>query len=149
MLPTNAPDDLTVNKPPAGRCDDEPRAGRGWLIWASAHGFVSVACGAFGAHGLRDTLAPRMLENWETAARYQMYHALALGLVAVLLARYSARSLRAAGWCFNLGALIFSGSLYALVLSGQTKLGMITPVGGLSLLAGWALLAYTAIRGSR
>lgn len=117
---------------------------RFWLIWAAIHGFISVACGAFGAHGLRGKLTERMLENWETGARYEMYHALALLAVAWLATRTPSGSINAAGWCFALGACVFSFSLYALAFTGVTKLGMITPIGGLGLLAGWALVAYAA-----
>lgn len=116
-----------------------------WIILAAAHGFIAVACGAFGAHQLRQTLDERMLENWETAARYEMYHALALVAVAWLATRTTSSAIPAAGWCFTIGTCIFSFSLYALAVSGITKFGMITPIGGVALLAGWALIAYAAM----
>lgn len=120
---------------------------RFWLIWAAVHGFLSVACGAFGAHGLRDRpeMTERMLANFETGARYEMYHALALLAVAWMAARQPSGSVQAAGWCFALGTCVFSFTLYLLVLTGQKWLGAITPIGGVGLLAGWALLGYAAI----
>ena len=102
---------------------------------------VAVAAGAFGAHALRARLAPDQLAAFETGARYQMYHALALLLVAWAVTRWPAPPVRAAGWLFVVGTVIFSGSLYAYTLSGVRAFGAITPVGGLCLLAGWASLA--------
>lgn len=109
----------------------------------AASGFIGVAAGAFGAHTLRERLEPRALEIFETAAHYQLIHALAIVVAAVLAAR-AAPQAATAGWCFVAGTAIFSGSLYALALTGVTKLGAITPVGGLLFLAGWALLAWSA-----
>ena len=103
-------------------------------------GFTAVAAGAFGAHLLRNPLTLAQLEIFQTAARYQMYHALALLFVGSLPAQ--ARRLTAAGWCFLGGTLIFSGSLYGLSLSGLAILGLITPLGGLALLSGWGLLLW-------
>jgi uncharacterized membrane protein YgdD (TMEM256/DUF423 family) len=117
-----------------------------WLLLASVFGFVGVALGAFGAHGLRGRLEPRDLEIFETAVRYQLVHALALGLVAGLARTSSGPGLDAAGGAFTAGILVFSGSLYALVLTQTRWLGAITPLGGLALLAGWALLAVYALR---
>jgi len=107
---------------------------------------VAVAAGAFGAHGLRDRLAPDMLAVFETAARYQMYHALALLAVAWATARWPESSAGLAGWLFVAGIAVFSGSLYVLALSGVRWLGAITPLGGLCFLVGWAVLAWTAWR---
>ncbi len=120
-----------------------------WMVLAAVHGFISVACGAFGAHGLRDRLSEKMLANWETGARYEMYHALALFAVAWLAARQPSGAASAAGWCFALGAVVFSFSLYAMALLNMPKLGAVTPIGGGGLLAGWALLAYAAATASR
>jgi uncharacterized membrane protein YgdD (TMEM256/DUF423 family) len=106
--------------------------------------FLGVALGAFGAHGLRGRLSPEMLAVFETGVRYQMYHALALLLTSLLMARMGGWLVNAAGWCFIAGIAIFSGSLYALALSGVTILGAITPIGGLAFLAGWACLAIAA-----
>ncbi len=102
---------------------------------------VAVAAGAFGAHALRARLAPDQLAAFETGARYQMYHALALLLVAWAMTRWPAPPVRAAGWLFVIGTVIFSGSLYALALTGTRAFGALTPVGGLCFLAGWASLA--------
>ena len=107
-------------------------------------GFVGVGLGAFGAHALRGRLSPEMLAIFETAVRYQMYHAIALLAVAAMMSRVDGRSVVIAGWSFIVGILIFSGSLYALALTGVTMLGAITPVGGLALLAGWVALAIAA-----
>ncbi len=119
---------------------------RKWLIIAAVNGFVSVAAGAFGAHGLKETLSPQDMAIFETGARYQMYHALALLAVACLAARFPSPQLRWAGISFLVGIVVFSGSLYILVLSGNRSWGMITPIGGLALLAGWACLIAAAIR---
>ena len=106
----------------------------------------SVALGAFGAHGLRNTLSPEDLVTFETGARYQMYHALALLAVAWAYARWEAPLVHVAGWLFVVGIVIFSGSLYALVLSGQRWLGAVTPLGGVALLAAWLVLAWSVFR---
>ena len=108
---------------------------------------LAVAAGAFGAHGLRGRLAPDMLDVFETAARYEMYHAFALLAVAWAVARWPASAAGAAGWCFVVGILVFSGSLYVLALTGVRWLGAITPLGGVAFLVGWALLAWSALRG--
>lgn len=109
---------------------------------------VAVAAGAFGAHALRARLEPRLLEVFETAARYQMYHALALLAVAWLVSQggRGAGPATAAGWCFVAGTLLFSGSLYTMALTGVRALGAITPLGGVCFLAGWVLLAVSASR---
>jgi uncharacterized membrane protein YgdD (TMEM256/DUF423 family) len=108
---------------------------------------LAVAAGAFGAHALRDRLTPDMLAIFETAARYQMYHALALLAVAWATVRWPDSSAVLAGWCFVAGIVVFSGSLYVLALTGTRWLGAITPLGGLCFLAGWALLVWTVSRG--
>lgn len=108
----------------------------------------AVAAGAFGAHGLRDTLAPRMLEVYLTATQYQMYHALALIATGLLCGQgIGGRLIAASGWCFIGGIVLFSGSLFALTLSGVTALGVITPLGGVLFITGWALLFFGAMRG--
>lgn len=107
-------------------------------------GFLSVALGAFGAHALRDRLSADMLSTFQTGVSYQMYHALGLLAVGILLGRFSTSGspwLTASGWLFVAGTLLFSGSLYALSLSGVTVLGAITPLGGLAFLAGWLAAA--------
>ena len=106
-------------------------------------GATSVILGAFGAHALRAHLEPRDLETFETAVRYQMYHAIALFGAAWLLSRQTPYAAPAA-WAFIAGVAIFSGSLYLLVATGQRWLGAVTPVGGLAFIAGWILLALAA-----
>ena len=109
-------------------------------------GFLGVALGAFGAHALRSRLSPEMLAVFETGVRYQMYHTLAILIVAAAIGHIgNARLLAIAGWSFFAGVLLFSGSLYALALTGVATLGAITPVGGLLFLIGWACLAVFAI----
>jgi len=117
---------------------------RFWLGCAAVNGFLSVAAGAFGAHALKARLPADLLAVFETGARYQMFHALALFGVAMLA--LAGRPANAAGWCFLGGIVLFSGSLYALALSGIRPLGAITPLGGLAFLAGWFLLLLRAIR---
>ena len=114
----------------------------------AVNAFLAVAAGAFGAHGLSDRLAPDLLAIFETGARYHMYHALGLFAVA-WLAGCGARGAALAGGLMLSGIAVFSGSLYALALSGERWLGAITPFGGLMLLASWALVALTALRAAR
>ena len=102
---------------------------------------IALAAGAFGAHGLRDRLAPELLQVFETAARYQMYDALGLLAVAWAASRQGAAGTRRAGWLFVAGTLLFSGSLYLMALTGVRWLGAITPLGGAAWIAGWAMLA--------
>ena len=116
-----------------------------FLLIGSLLGFLGVAAGAFGAHGLRSRLSPDMLAVFETAVRYQMYHVFALLITAAVMARVGdARLLAIAGWSFITGVVLFSGSLYALALTGISGLGAITPLGGLAFLVGWACLAIFA-----
>lgn len=122
------------------------------LPWASAAGFSAVALGAFGAHGLTGFLAsrpdgPQRLEWWKTGASYHLAHALALGLVAVLVDRAAPGERRAkvAAIAFGAGILLFSGSLYAMTLTGIRALGAVTPFGGLAFLTGWVALGLTRL----
>ncbi|HIB10229.1 MAG TPA: DUF423 domain-containing protein [Gemmatimonadetes bacterium] len=108
---------------------------------------IAVGLGAFGAHALSGTLGPEDLVTFETGVRYQMYHALALLAVAWAVGRWESVQLEWAGWLFLFGILVFSGSLYILVLTGQRWLGAVTPLGGLAFIAGWLLLASAVIRG--
>jgi uncharacterized membrane protein YgdD (TMEM256/DUF423 family) len=108
--------------------------------------FLGVAAGAFGAHALRARLAPDLLAVFETGARYQMYHAFGLLAVAWAITRWPGPLAQWAGWLFVAGTILFSGSLYALALSGVRWLGAVTPLGGLAFLAGWACLALAARR---
>ena len=109
-------------------------------------GFVAVAAGAFGAHTLRARLDADALAVFETAARYQMTHALALLFVGWVARRRPRSALRVAGWLFVAGTVLFSGSLYGLALSGVRGLGAVTPLGGLAFLAGWVALAIGVVR---
>lgn len=113
---------------------------------ASLFGATGVAAGAFASHALKDQLSERMLSVFETGVRYQMYHALALMAVALWLGRAEAGTgwLTVAGWGYVAGTLVFSGSLYALSLSGIKILGAITPLGGVALIAGWGCLTAAA-----
>jgi uncharacterized membrane protein YgdD (TMEM256/DUF423 family) len=103
---------------------------------------IAVAAGAFGAHALAGMVTPERLTVWETAARYQMYHALGLLVVAYLAGQKSGGPAKISGWLFVAGTVLFSGSLYALTLTGVTILGAITPLGGVAFLVGWLILAW-------
>ena len=110
--------------------------------------FIAVAAGAFGAHALRARLDLGMLAVFETGARYQMYHALALLAVAWASGRWPGRLTTVAGWSVVGGTVLFSGSLYAIALTGHRALGAITPLGGVAFLSGWLCLALGARRGA-
>ena len=121
------------------------------LIAAGVNGLLAVALGAFGAHGLKTSLASaadatQRLDWWETAARYQMSHALALGLLAWLASRVAWGGIAVGGWAMIIGIVLFSGSLYAMTLTGVKALGAVTPIGGLGLLAGWLVIVLAAVR---
>ncbi len=107
---------------------------------------ISVAAGAFGAHALRTRLAPDLLAVFETGARYQMYHALGIALAAWAASRAPGAAAWS-GWLFVAGTVLFSGSLYALALSGVRAIGAVTPFGGVAFIAGWIALAVAALRG--
>lgn len=109
--------------------------------------FLGVAAGAFGAHALRSRVPPDLLAVFETAARYQMYHAFGLIAVAWAATQWPGALVRASGWLFVAGTLVFSGSLYVLSLTGVRWLGAFTPIGGLLLLGGWIALAIGIWRG--
>jgi len=115
-----------------------------FFVLGAASAFVSVAAGAFGAHALRGRLSAELLGVFETAARYQMYHAFALIATAWAVARWPGALSYWAGWLFVGGTVLFSGSLYALALTGVRWLGAITPLGGLAFMAGWICLALSA-----
>ena len=123
------------------------RGMRTFTIIGALSGFVAVAAGAFAAHALEARIAPDRLDTWELAARYQMYHALALLVTAWMATRWTGGATTAAGWAFVAGTVVFCGSLYALALGAPRWFGAITPIGGISFLAGWALLAWSAWRG--
>jgi uncharacterized membrane protein YgdD (TMEM256/DUF423 family) len=117
---------------------------RTFAVIGAVSGFIGVAAGAFGAHALRARVAPDLLAVFETGARYQMYHALALFAVAWVSTRAATPMAAWAGWLFVAGTVLFSGSLYALALSGVRGLGAVTPLGGVCFLAGWVCLALAA-----
>lgn len=124
---------------------------RFWLILTGANGFLAVALGAFGAHGLKRHLAEAAdgalrLQWWQTGTQYHLAHALALGLVAALASQVVGRLPVVAGWLFLAGIVLFSGSLYAMTLTGFRPLGAVTPVGGLCLLGGWLAVMAGAWR---
>ncbi len=111
---------------------------------AAICGFLGVALGAFGAHGLKAHLSAQQLQTWHTAVQYHLIHSLALLGVAILMHQSPKPLISGAGFCFLLGIVLFSGSLYGLALSGPRWLGPITPLGGLMFLLGWLLLALGA-----
>jgi uncharacterized membrane protein YgdD (TMEM256/DUF423 family) len=117
-----------------------------FFVLGSIFAGLAVALGAFGAHALRAALSPEDLATFEVGVRYQMYHALGLLVVAWAATQWQAATVTAAGWAFVLGIVLFSGSLYALVLSGMRWLGAVTPLGGVAFIVGWGLLAWTALR---
>lgn len=118
-----------------------------FFVLASLLGGLAVALGAFGAHALAARVPADLLSTFETGVRYHMYHALALFAVVLAMTRWPGSSLPTiAGWLFVAGIVVFSGSLYVLVFSGQRWLGAITPIGGVAFILGWILLAVTAWR---
>ncbi len=116
-----------------------------FLAVASILAALSVAGGAFGAHALKGKLSESALSSFETGVRYQMYHALALLMVAFLISQYpDAKGLVTVSWCFIAGIVLFSGSLYGLSLGDIKALGPVTPLGGVAFIVGWGLLAWTS-----
>lgn len=116
-----------------------------FIVIGSLNALLGVALGAFGAHGLKSRVPPEMLTVWQTAVQYHLVHALGLLLIGILAQLLPDSALvRQAGWALLLGVVLFSGSLYLMVLSGVRMLGAITPLGGLAFLAGWGLLALAA-----
>jgi uncharacterized membrane protein YgdD (TMEM256/DUF423 family) len=117
------------------------------LVLAALAMFAAVALGAFGAHGLRGRLDPEMIGVWQTAVQYHAWHALALLGTGILLLHWrESRGLKATAWLFAAGIVLFSGSLYALAFTGLRTLGIVTPIGGVLFLAGWAVLTWTVWR---
>lgn len=120
-----------------------------WTVWVGLGALfaaIGVGLGAFGAHALKARLSPEDLAIFEVGVRYQMYHALALIGVGAVAMRLDSSLVKAAGWAFVLGILIFSGSLYALVGTGTRVLGAITPIGGVAFIAGWLMLTIAAFK---
>ncbi len=115
-----------------------------FVVIGAVTGFLAVAAGAFGAHALKQHLSPDKLAVFETAVRYQMYHALGLILVGMLSADRPHSAFTSAGWAWVIGIALFSGSLYGLTLTGLKVFGPITPIGGVAFLVGWGLLAWGA-----
>ncbi|MGH2368482.1 MAG: DUF423 domain-containing protein [Chloroflexota bacterium] len=120
---------------------------RAFFLAGAVSGVIAVALGAFGAHALRDRLAPDLLAIFETGVRYHFYHALALLAAAYAAGRWPGAAAGAAGWLFVAGTILFSGSLYLLSITGTRWLGAITPFGGLAFIAGWLALFWAAWRG--
>ena len=120
-----------------------------FLIAGAVNGFLSVALGAFGAHMLEGRIADKYLATWETAVQYQMFHAVALVAIGILMSGKlfgAVSSLNTAGYLILAGIIIFSGSLYVLSLTGISVLGAITPIGGVAFLAGWIMLIVSAVK---
>ena len=120
-----------------------------FIIAGAINGFLSVALGAFGAHLLEGRVADKYLATWETAVQYQMFHALALVAIGILMSSKvwgSVSQLNTAGYLILAGIIIFSGSLYVLSLTGISVLGAITPIGGVAFLAGWIMLIVAAVK---
>jgi uncharacterized membrane protein YgdD (TMEM256/DUF423 family) len=122
---------------------------RTFVIFGGLFGFAAVAAGAFGAHFLRQSLQPEMLSVFETGARYQMYHSLALLAAAWQADRNPGWAAGFAGWSFVAGIILFSGSLYLLALTNTAWIGAITPLGGMAFLAGWLGLAWSPLMAAR
>lgn len=118
-----------------------------FLSIGAVSGALGVMLGAFGAHGLKEKLSEKMLANWMTGVEYHFYHTFALLAVGLLAMHTQPKLLPASGWSFVIGITLFSGSLYLMALTGATRLGMITPLGGLAFILGWALLAVAVIKG--
>lgn len=120
---------------------------RRFFALGAASAFLGVAAGAFGAHALGEMVTADRLATWETAARYQLVHALALLATAWAVERWPGRLARIAGWLFVAGTLLFSGSLYLLVLTDTGWLGAVTPLGGIAFLGGWSCLVRQSLKG--
>lgn len=118
-----------------------------FAIFGFLSAFIGVAVGAFGAHALKPRLPQDLLDIFEVGVRYQMYHAFGLIAVAWAISRWPGVSFTSAGWCFVVGTVLFSGSLYVLSLTGQRWMGAVTPLGGVAFLAGWAILAWKLWKG--
>jgi uncharacterized membrane protein YgdD (TMEM256/DUF423 family) len=119
---------------------------RHFVIAGAILAAVAVAAGAFGAHALAARLTPERLATWETAARYHMYHALALVVLGAVADRWPAPLLGAVGWLFVAGIVVFGGTVYALALGAPRWLGAVTPLGGLAFIIGWLLFAVAIVR---
>ncbi len=117
-----------------------------FLLLGIVNGFLAVALGAFGAHGLEGKISEKALATWEKAVNYQMFHTMALLIVGVLMGRITGGNVATSGWFFFVGILLFSGSLYIYSISGIKTFAMITPLGGVSFLIGWVILGYAVMK---
>jgi len=118
-----------------------------FIIIGAVNAFLAVALGAFGAHGLEGRVEPKYLEIWKTGVTYQMFHAIGILIVGVLLGNLPATSLLSwSGWLMLIGVVLFSGSLYVMTLTKISILGAITPLGGVSFLVAWVLLIIAAVK---
>jgi len=121
----------------------------GWTIWifsGAILALLAVAGGAFGSHALKGIFSPEKVAVFETAVRYQMYHALALIALGLVATRVENYALKIAGVCFVLGTILFSGSLYLITMTDQRAIGFLTPIGGLLFLIGWACFAFSVLK---
>jgi len=116
------------------------------VLIGALYGFLSVALGAFGAHALEDKLSENMLNIWEKAVHYQMFHSLIIITSGLALIKYESAALVSAGWMFVIGVLLFSGSLYIYSTSGIRMMAMVTPFGGVIFLVGWVLFGYAMMK---
>src|SRR5699024_1539740 len=116
------------------------------LIVGVINGFLAVALGAFGAHGLEGKISDQALKTWEKAVQYQMFHTVSILFTALAMIKIQATSLAWSGWLFTIGFILFSGSLYVYSTTGIRSLAMITPFGGVFFLIGWIVLGYTIIK---
>ncbi|WP_405097611.1 DUF423 domain-containing protein [Oceanobacillus sp. FSL H7-0719] len=117
-----------------------------FLLLGVINGFLSVALGAFGAHGLEGKVTEKQLATWEKAVDYQMFHAVALFVTGFIMAKFQSGSLTAAGWMFLIGIILFSGSLYIYSTTAIKTFAMITPIGGVAFLIGWILLGTAIVK---
>ncbi|GAA0436051.1 DUF423 domain-containing protein [Lentibacillus halophilus] len=118
-----------------------------FLMLGAINGFLAVALGAFGAHGLEGKVSEKALGTWEKAVNYQMFHTMAMLAVGLLLAKWQTGGLMWAGWMFFIGIILFSGTLYIYSVTGAKTFAMITPIGGVAFLIGWVLLGYAVMKG--
>ena len=121
---------------------------KNWIILGASLAGLAVILGAFGAHGLKNKLSPADLAIFETGVRYHMYHALGLILLGILGFHYSGNVIQLPAVLLSVGILIFSGSLYILVLTGIRWMGAITPIGGVAFIVGWVTLVFKILRTS-
>ena len=118
-----------------------------FVLLGAINAFLAVALGAFGAHGLEGKIPVRYFEIWKTGVQYQMFHALGLFVVGLMLGKFpNINLLTAAGWIMFIGIVLFSGSLYVLSLTQIKPLGAITPFGGVAFLIAWVLIGYAAVK---